>query len=130
MLSSFVWRFKVYNTAYYAVILGWYQLEASRFKFDDTEFTLINARNTDHVYVLFLENESEILNQITKEQQITKLWYPVIQTPEPNEEKLASLCWNFISHLKLYTWVYHANICFQHSNELGGTETVDKEPAR
>ncbi len=77
------------------------------------EFTLINNRNLDWVYVLFLENENEIINQISKEQQTTKVFYLLDQLPELYIANIVSLWWNFVSHCRQCKWIYYANIWFK-----------------
>ncbi len=85
MATTSIYRFKSYHTVYKSVIQRWYQFQASRFKFDEQEFILINNRNMDIVYHLFLENEGEIMKQIPKVQLMLKVLYLVESTPHSYE---------------------------------------------
>ncbi len=91
MASSFNYRFKQYYTAYNVIIVGQYQFQVSRFKFDGTEFTLINNRNMYSVYVLFLENDDEIINQMPKDQLVTKVLDLLEQLPDLYQANIFSL---------------------------------------
>ncbi len=87
------------------MLLYW---DGINFRFQDSdfmtpEFILFNNRGMCIVYVLFLENEGEMIKQMSKVQLMQKVLYLIDQMAHVVEENIVLLWCNAISHCMLCT---------------------------